>query len=383
MEVVKLEKPMTPLRPSTYFLLVLSVGGSAQPVGFASLDARGQKGTSGGGGLEPVIVHNAVELQREAERLDLKDKAARDQTPRVVRLAGDIDLGELANEKPGHELLKIGSIQPRPHTTIEGPPGGATLRHGILELKGTHDVILRNLRFRDLWENDPTGEYDQMGWDYVRITNSGKTTSHHIWVDHCDFGTVYDGQLDIVHGSDLVTISWCRFGGEPGHPQKKGLLFGHSSSADAVAADRGFLNVTIEHCWFHDLGSRCPRLRTGNVHFFNNLVESVDSATLSVNGGATWIDHCIYRNCKVATTWSHADDSIAKNRAGRIRISNSLREADRKGSPTDFSDSPGIFAFNKPAFPGWEDLGRPPYQAVADPLEGLEQRLRSMTGPLP
>ncbi|OYV05722.1 MAG: hypothetical protein CFE26_10125 [Verrucomicrobiales bacterium VVV1] len=257
--------------------------------------------------------------------------------------------------------MKIGVIQPRPHTTIEGPPGGATLRHGILDIKGTHDVIIRNLRFRDLWENDPTGEYDQKGWDYIRITNSGKIRSHHIWVDHCDFGKVYDGQLDIVHGSDLVTVSWCRFGGEPGHPQKKGLLFGHSSSASAVAADQGFLNVTIEHCWFHDMGSRCPRLRTGNVHFYNNLVESVDSATLSVNGGATWVDHCIYRNCRVATTWSHADDSIEKNRAGRIKISASLRQPEDKGSPTDFTDSTGPFAFNKPAAWIWEDLGKPPY----------------------
>ena len=371
------------LRRSAVFSLALCSVARSQPVGFASLEAYGQKGTSGGGGLAAVIVHTASELQREAERLDLKDKSARDQCPRVIRLAGDIDLGELANEKPGRELTKVGSIQPRPHTTIEGPPGGATLRHGILDIKGTHDVIIRNLRFRDLWENDPSGEYDQMGWDYIRITNSGKTPSHHIWVDHCDFGTVYDGQIDVVHGSDLVTISWCRFGGEAGHPQKKGLLFGHSSSTNAVTADRGFLNVTIDHCWFHDMGSRCPRLRTGNVHFFNNLVESVDTATISVTGGATWIDHCIYRNCEVATTWSHADDSMEKNRAGRIKVTASLRQPDEKGATTDFSNSPGTFSFNKPGAWTWEELGKPPYQVKVDSLDGLDLELKSKTGPQP
>ncbi len=377
------EAPMNVIRHPALLLLLSGPVAFSEPVGFASLEAYGQKGTQGGGKLPPVIVHNAVELQREVERLDLKDKSARDQSPRVVRLAGDIDLGELANEKPGRELLKVGSVRPRPHTTIEGPPGGATLRHGIIDLKGTHDVIVRNLRFRDLWENDPTGEYDQMGWDYVRITNSGKTPSHHVWIDHCDFGKVYDGQLDIVHGSDLVTISWCRFAGEADHPQKKGLLFGHSSSANAVAADRGYLNVTIDHCWFKDLGSRSPRLRTGNVHFVNNLVESVESATISVNGGATWVDHCVYRNCKVATTWSHADDSIEKNRAGRLRISNSLRQPEAKGSPTDFIDSPGTFAFNKPAAWTWEDLGKLPYPVKCDPVDDLEPQLKTRTGPQP
>lgn len=380
---MKSVNPMTFLRLFALIPLVFSPTAHSQPVGFASLEAYGQKGTTGGGEMAPVIVHNAVELQREAERLDLKDKSARDQSPRVIRLAGDLDLGDLANEKPGRELLKVGSIQPRPHTTIEGPPGGATLRHGIIDIKGTHDVIIRNLRFRDLWEYDPSGEYDQMGWDYIRITNSGKTPSHHVWVDHCDFGIVYDGQLDIVHGSDLVTISWCRFGGEAGHPQKKGLLFGHSSSANAVSADRGFLNVTIEHCWFHDLGSRCPRLRTGNVHFLNNLVENVDSATISVTGGATWVDHCVYRNCKVATTWSHADDSLEKNRAGRIHVTGSLRQPAEKGSPTDFIDTPGDFAFNKSPTLIWSDLRQPPYASTPDAVEGLDQTLRTRTGPQP
>ena len=352
------------------------------PLGFASLEAYGQKGTTGGGEAPTVLVHNASELQREVERLDLKDKKDRDQSPRVIRLANDIDLGELANEKPGHELLKVGVVNPRPHTTIEGPPGGATLRHGVIDIKGSHNVILRNLRFRDLWENDPTGEYDQMGWDYVRVTSSGKVPSHHIWVDHCDFGKVYDGQLDIVHGSDLVTISWCRFSGDEHAPQKKGLLFGHSSSEKALALDRGKINVTIHHCWFSNLGSRCPRLRAGNVHFVNNLVESVDSATISVAGGALLAENCLYRNCKVATTWSHADDSIEKNRAGQIRISGCVREPEAKGSPTDFENSPGPFSFNKVSGFQWNDTSKPPYEFQAEPTIGLEASLKPKTGPI-
>ncbi|MCW1921202.1 hypothetical protein OKA05_01475 [Luteolibacter arcticus] len=240
------------MRPALV-LLVLAPLLQAGPVGFASLDG----GTTGGGDAKTIVVHTAKELQDAIERLDVKDKKRRDSEPRVIRLAGDIDLGELANQKPGHELKKVGILQPRSNTTLEGPPGGATLTAGTIELHGVENVIIRNLRFRGLWEHDPSGEYDEMGWDYLRVTSAGKTGSRHVWVDHCDFGKVYDGQLDVVHGSDLVTISHCIFSGGEGE-QKKGLLFGHSSSDSARAQDKGHLNVTIHDCWFrsHHLGHR-------------------------------------------------------------------------------------------------------------------------------
>lgn len=127
---------------------------SVVPVGFASIDHP----TTGGGEGEPVIVRTAMELQRELERLDITDKKRRATTPRIIRLAGDIDLAVLANDKPGKDLKQTGIIYPCSNTTLEGPPGGATLRHGTIELKGTKNVIIRNLRFRDHWEYEPTGQ---------------------------------------------------------------------------------------------------------------------------------------------------------------------------------------------------------------------------------
>jgi hypothetical protein len=115
----------------------------------------------------------------------------------------------------------------------------------------------------------------------------------------------------------------------------------------------------------------------------NNLVESVDSATISVAGGALLAENCVYRDCKVATTWSHADDSIEKGRAGRIQIKGCVRKPETKGSPTDFSNSPGPFAFNPATGFTWADPAKVPYEATADPIEGLDQRLRQLTGPLP
>ncbi|WP_338285464.1 hypothetical protein [Luteolibacter sp. LG18] len=358
-----------------------ALAGKTAP-GFASVEAYGMKGTTGGGDAAVVTVRTAEELQQAVERLDVKDKRQRDTTPRVIRLAGDIDLAPLANEKPGHEIKQVGVVKPRSNTTLEGPPGGACLKGGIVELKGVSNVILRNVKFEGPWEFDPTGEYDQMGWDCVRVTNSGQTRSHHIWVDHCDFGRVYDGQLDIVHGSDLVTISWCHFHGAPDAPQKKGLLFGSSSSEKAVANDRGRINVTIDHCWFQDIKSRSPRLRAGNVHVANSLVEHADSGTISVTGGATRVEHSVYRDCKVATTWSHADDSVAKGRAGRMILEGNLRlpEGTKPGHEWDFTNSPGAFAFNAPEWSGWNDLTKPPYTLPLEKVEAVEELVRKGAG---
>lgn len=355
-------------------LILLAPLLQAAPLGFASLGG----GTTGGGDAKPIIVHTAKELQDAIERLDVKDKKRRDAEPRVIQLAGDIDLGELSNMKAGHELKKVGIIQPCSNTTLEGPPGGATLKAGSIELHGVENVILRNLRFRGLWEHDPSGEYDEMGWDYVRITSAGKNGSRRVWVDHCDFGRVYDGQLDVVHGSDLVTISHCIFSsGE--EEQKKGLLFGHSSSDSARAQDKGHINVTLHDCWFRGLTSRAPRLRTGNVHFLNNLVEDTGTATISVCGGATLVEGCIYKDCMEPTSFSHADDNVKKNRSGSIKIVDSLDLGKKAGGR--FENHPAEFRFNEPAGFAWTDLAKPPYDYKAAPAATVEEAVKKNAGP--
>jgi pectate lyase len=360
--------------PARAILLVLLMVSMlhAGPVGFASLKG----GTDGGGYAEPVLVRTAEELQRAAERLDEK-KDERDSKPRVIRLAGDIDLGELANERPGKVLKRVGVVRPRSNTTLEGPPGGATLRGGTIELKGAENVIIRNLRFRDLWEDDPSGDYDEMGWDYIRISSAGKKGSRRVWVDHCDFGKVYDGQLDIIHGSDLVTVSHCVFSGG-GETQKKGMLIGNSSSASARDQDKGHLNVTIHDCWFKDLASRAPRLRHGNVHFLNNLVEDTGTATISVCGGATLVEGCVYKDCKVAVSSSHADDSREKGRGGLTRIADSVNIG-RKTSP--MPDDGASFRFNAIEGFAWDDLSVLPYPYQAAPASEVEAKVKRDAGP--
>jgi pectate lyase len=108
--------------------------------------------------------------------------------------------------------------------------------------------------------------------------------------------------VDITHGSDLVTISWCRFAGDARGPKKKVSLIGHSSSANAAVTDRGRLNVTLHHNWFVNIDDRAPRARFGNIHAYKNLIEGAQNATISVMGAVTLVERCVYRDARIATT---------------------------------------------------------------------------------
>ena len=351
-------------------------------MGFATVHGYGMEGTTGGGEIQPTVVRTAQDFRTAVERLDIADKKLRDKSPRVVLVAADIDLGELANEKPGAELRSVGKVRVPSHTTIYSTGEGKTIRRGGLDVHGASNVILRNLKFRDLWEVDPTDKYDSLGWDYVRITNSGKITSHHVWIDHCDFGKVYDGAVDITHGSDLVTVSWCRFAGDERGPQKKCMLIGHSSSSAAAATDRGRLNVTLHHNWFENIGDRTPRARFGNIHALNNFVDGAENATMSVAGAVTLVDHCFYRDSRIATSFSHDKDAVSKGLGGTICIIDSRNRDPRPAKSSDNPDkqfeidnnfkssvNPGDLRFNSPAGFAWDDVTKLPYVYRADPVD--------------
>lgn len=361
--------------------------------GFATVSAYGIGATSGGGSAPVVSVRTAKELQAAVERIGINKKDPRYHMPRVVRIDADIDLGELANQKPGDELTSVGVVKVASNTTIYSLGAGATIRHGTIEVNGSHNVIVRNLKFRDLWELDPTGKYDRFGWDYIRIVNSGKTRSDHVWIDHCDFEKAYDGMVDITHGSDLITVSWCRFAGDDRGPQKKVSLVGHSSSQNAAALDRGHLNVTFHHNLFVNIDDRAPRVRFGNVHAFNNLIDGAKNANISVTGAVTLVDHCFYKDCQVATTFSHAADAEAKDQGGTIVIVNS-RQVDPRPPITasnareefeiahNFTGNadPAAFQFNAPAEWAWENRHILPYSYLPDAVDAVPMIVRRDAG---
>jgi pectate lyase len=185
---------------------------------------------------------------------------------------------------------------------------GATIRHAEFNIKNGTNLILRNLRFDELWEWDEgtRGAYDTNDWDFVTIGDGGGVTSG-IWVDHCTFTKSYDGVLDIKKGASNITVSWSEVvpaATGPGSfvqqqfdaleanragnamynllrnyftqeqvvaialPQKKGHLIG-STDLEGLTS----YTVTLHHNYYKDLQDRMPRLRGGDVHAYNLYVD--------------------------------------------------------------------------------------------------------------
>ena len=223
-------------------------------VGFATLDGLGQKGTTGGAAGPLVRVSTLGELVSSLQT----------NVPLRIELLNDLDLSPLANHSGGFPAgYPTGEILVNSNKTLYSKHG-ATIRRGTLRIgkgpNGKQNIVIRNLRCRDLWVFDSSGQYDTYGWDFISIESG----SHHVWVDHCDFEQAYDGMLDIKGGSDFVTVSWNIF-----RNQKKGNLVGHSDSSTAAKVDRGHLNVTFHHNWYERVDERMPRMRFGNAHVFN------------------------------------------------------------------------------------------------------------------
>lgn len=194
---------------------------------------------------------------------------------------------------------------------------GATLRHVEFNIKNGTNLILRNLRFDELWEWDEAtrGDYDSNDWDFVTIGDGGGVTSG-IWVDHCTFTKSFDGVVDVKKGASGITISWSEVvpaDSGPGSfvrrqfehleanrgsntmynflrgffsqqqvidvalPQKKGHLIGATSLEGLTS-----YTVTLHHNHYKDLQDRMPRLRSGDVHAYNLYVDNFNARVVKV-----------------------------------------------------------------------------------------------------
>ena len=189
---------------------------------------------------------------------------------------------------------------------------GATIKHCTFNLKGTHNIIIRNLKFDEMWEWDESskGKYDKNDWDFIDLSNGSAATN--VWIDHCTFTKAYDGILDMKAGTQNVTLSWCKYLGDDGatnpnsfvRQQVAALEANRSSNAmynflrtngfsvedivqviqghdkthlmgsNSLDAGNATLSATFHHQWFQNVWDRCvPRLRAGNVHNYNIYVQ--------------------------------------------------------------------------------------------------------------
>lgn len=213
-------------------------------LGFATLTGDGVTGTTGGGDAKPVRPTTPEQLM----------ELARDDSPRVIEIAGRFSV----------PLLAIGS-----NKTLVGVDATATIQGGV-RIRGNKDepvsnVILKNLRV--------DGASTQADGDAVQIY-----FAHHVWVDHLEIWDGPDGNLDMTHAVNWVTVSWTKFRYSEAYQRPQGessdhrysSLIGHSDGNAKEDAER--LKITFHHNWWAErVIERMPRVRFGQVHVFNNL----------------------------------------------------------------------------------------------------------------
>ncbi len=129
---------------------------------------------------------------------------------------------------------------------------GSKIIHGGFKINSCNNVAIRNLKFDEIWQwedsksDSPTktiGDYDVWGWAYFKIG-----FSDNIWIDHCEFGKSYDGQIDVSNptyntpstyssaplngsGFENVHISFCNF--NAGSDDQNGYIYKMMSEIEA------------------------------------------------------------------------------------------------------------------------------------------------------
>jgi pectate lyase len=128
---------------------------------------------------------------------------------------------------------------------IGGGPGSSAQHFGL-----GSNIIIRNFNIKG-------------GGDGITIGGG-----HHIWIDHCTLYKCGDGQIDIVKGSDRITISWCKFTDR--HIKTMLINNGHPNKSEI---NRN--NVTLAHNFFDAVDQRNPRAGYGMIHVLNCYYKNV------------------------------------------------------------------------------------------------------------
>ncbi len=201
--------------------------------GFAATGA----GTTGGGNLAPINVSSLDQLRTLAGQ----------DAPAVIRVVGTIT---------GNEAIRVAS-----NKSIVGAPGARLVGIGFSIGRSSAFGQISNVIIRNLIMEKPLAPIDKVLVQYG---------AHHVWIDHNDFSSdldngvdFYDGQIDITHGADFITVSWNIF-----HDHFKNSLVGNSENTGDE--DSGHLRVTYHHNLFTRVDGRNPSIRFGTGHVYNN-----------------------------------------------------------------------------------------------------------------
>ena len=145
----------------------------------------------------------------------------------------------------------------------------------------TRNVIVRNLAIDTPWDVNPEDAANAYA-DGLTVSRAQNIYLDHITMSDGDtpdslatgtYKTRHDGALDVVRGSDYVTIANSVF-----NKHHKTTLVGNGDSGRAWS-DEGRLHVTFSGNWWDGATTRLPLNRYGQVHLFNNLVSGSVSTT--------------------------------------------------------------------------------------------------------
>lgn len=312
--------------------------------------------TDGGRGENPVVVCSFDELQRLL--------VMGDSVRQTIYLHGRIVF-------PG-----LFRVEKASNKSIIGLPGSAIVNDkytthkdssGILALDGCRNMVLQNITFIG------PGAFDLDANDNLTVSRSQR-----IWVDHCDFQDGMDGNFDCNMGSDLITVSWCRFrylrqpwpklandtNDDHNSDHRFSNLWGASDREGRYSEGR--LRTTFDHCWWDDgCRARMPFVRFGQIHLLNCFYSS---RTASVYVQARFRSNVLVEAC------------VFKDKPDDARI-----------FQTPFSADPEFRDFNIRfrRCMGAEDLERrhgsadyfvPPYPYRADRAAAVESAVRAGAG---
>jgi pectate lyase len=140
--------------------------------------------------------------------------------------------------------------------TIDGRGRHVTIRNHGLDIANVQNLIIVGLEF--------VGQLDDSD-DHLKDAITIGQGAHTIWIDHCSFSSYEDGLIDVINGATDITVSWSHF-----FDHDKAMLFGND--IDDIAAQN--MRVTLHHNWFDGTYTYNPRIRFGQVHMFNNLLDS-------------------------------------------------------------------------------------------------------------
>jgi pectate lyase len=268
-----------------YGIIVKDTG----PVGFASLNALGQNGTTGGAGGATVTVSTLADLVTQATST----------APLTIRIQGTIDMS------PNGWGYKV---PVKSNKTILGLGTDATLQFGGLQVSDNEkNVIIRNLTIKDSFQSWDGKLGD---WDAVTVQNG----AHHVWIDRCTLTHMEDGLIDIVKGADYVTVSNVKF-------------INHNKTF-AIGTDDydNHPKVTAYHNYFAGTNQRNPLSNNSLTHVFNNYYEGITSYGANSRREAdVYVEANYYKNSVNITDISDGNegdivftaDNVKDNATGR------------------------------------------------------------------